>query len=78
VAGILQSYPDLRIQVEGHTDNIGETEFHQQLSEQRAASVRNFLVEQGVRPEIIESRAWNERASGFQFHGSGAAIKSPR
>jgi outer membrane protein OmpA-like peptidoglycan-associated protein len=56
VAGILQAYPDLRVQVEGHTDNVGGVEFNQQLSEQRANSVRNFLVEQGVRPEIIEWR----------------------
>jgi outer membrane protein OmpA-like peptidoglycan-associated protein len=56
VAGILQAYPDLHVQVEGHTDNIGGAGFNQQLSEQRASSVRNFLVEQGVRPETIESR----------------------
>jgi hypothetical protein len=48
--------------------------FNQQLSEQRANGVRNFLVEQGVRPEIIESRgagmsepvASNSTAAGRQ------------
>jgi outer membrane protein OmpA-like peptidoglycan-associated protein len=74
VAGILQAYPDLHVQVEGHTDNVGGMEFNQQLSEQRANGVRNFLVQQGVRPEIIESRgagmgepvASNSTAAGRQ------------
>jgi outer membrane protein OmpA-like peptidoglycan-associated protein len=88
VAGILQSYPDLHVQVEGHTDNIGGAEFNQQLSEQRARTVKNFLVEQGVKPEIIESRglgvsepaASNSTAAGRRLNRrvdlvvSGAAI----
>jgi outer membrane protein OmpA-like peptidoglycan-associated protein len=76
VAGILAIYPDLHIQVEGHTDNVGGVEFNQQLSEQRASSVRAFLVEQGVRPESIESRgagmsepvASNDSAAGRQLN----------
>jgi outer membrane protein OmpA-like peptidoglycan-associated protein len=55
VAGILLAYPDLHVNVEGHTDNVGGIEFNQRLSEERANSVRAFLVEQGVRPENIES-----------------------
>jgi outer membrane protein OmpA-like peptidoglycan-associated protein len=48
VAGILQSYPGLRLQVEGYTDSIGSDEFNQKLSENRADAVRDFLVGQGV------------------------------
>jgi outer membrane protein OmpA-like peptidoglycan-associated protein len=55
VAGILLAYPDLHVNVEGHTDNVGGVEFNQRLSEERANAVRAFLVEQGVRPENIES-----------------------
>ena len=55
VAGILLAYPDLHVNVEGHTDNVGGLEFNQRLSEERANAVRAFLVEQGVRPENIES-----------------------
>jgi outer membrane protein OmpA-like peptidoglycan-associated protein len=48
VAGIIQAYPDLRLQIEGYTDSTGSLEHNQELSERRAAAVRDFLVQQGV------------------------------
>jgi outer membrane protein OmpA-like peptidoglycan-associated protein len=48
VAGIILAYPDLKLQVEGHTDNVGSDEYNQRLSERRAANVRDYLVTQGV------------------------------
>ncbi|WP_238398344.1 OmpA family protein [Edaphobacter sp. 12200R-103] len=53
VAGILQSYPGLKLQVEGYTDNTGSEQFNQKLSENRAGAVRDFLVSQGVSPDNI-------------------------
>ncbi len=58
VAGILLAYPDLRIQIEGHTDNVGGAEYNQQLSEHRANSVREFLITQGVSPANIIARGF--------------------
>lgn len=48
LAGILLIMPDLNLRVEGHTDSTGSAEYNQQLSEKRAASVRDFLAEQGI------------------------------
>ncbi len=48
VAGILQAYPGLKVQVEGYTDNVGGQEYNQKLSENRAQTVGDFLVAQGV------------------------------
>ncbi len=48
VAGILQAYPGLKLQVEGYTDNVGGQEYNQKLSENRAQAVGDFLVTQGV------------------------------
>ena len=48
VSGILLSYPNLEVQVEGYTDSVGGDEYNQRLSEQRAGTVRDFLVQQGV------------------------------
>ena len=48
VAGIILAYPDLRLQIEGFTDNVGSDAYNQRLSEQRAAAVRDYLVSQGV------------------------------
>jgi outer membrane protein OmpA-like peptidoglycan-associated protein len=48
VSGILLAYPDLKTQVEGHTDNVGSEEYNQKLSEERAGTVREYLVTQSV------------------------------
>jgi outer membrane protein OmpA-like peptidoglycan-associated protein len=48
VSGILEAYPGLKVQVEGYTDSIGGDAYNQKLSENRADSVEQFLVTQGV------------------------------
>jgi outer membrane protein OmpA-like peptidoglycan-associated protein len=48
VSGILLAYPNLKLQVEGYTDNIGSDEYNQKLSEERADGVRSYLVSQSV------------------------------
>ena len=48
VAGILLAYPGLNIAVGGYTDNVGNNQYNQVLSEHRAGSVRDYLVQQGV------------------------------
>src|SRR6186713_675159 len=46
VSGILVSHPDLKLEVEGHTDSVGTDEYNQSLSDRRAESVRAYLVAQ--------------------------------
>jgi outer membrane protein OmpA-like peptidoglycan-associated protein len=48
VSGILLAYPNLKVQVEGYTDNVGSQEYNQTLSQQRGDAVRDYLVSQGV------------------------------
>ena len=48
ISGILLAYPDLKLEIDGFTDNIGTPQYNQVLSEKRAATVRDFLIEQGV------------------------------
>jgi len=74
VAGILASHPDLKIEIEGHTDSVGADDYNQRLSERRAESVRAYLVQQKIAPTSVdaegfgESRpvAGNETAAGRQ------------
>jgi len=60
VAGIVMAYPDLKLEVEGFTDNVGGEEYNQQLSDRRAQTVRSFLVNQGVPDGNIVSRGYGE------------------
>jgi outer membrane protein OmpA-like peptidoglycan-associated protein len=48
ISGIVLGYPSLKLAIEGNTDSVGTEAFNQQLSEQRAESVRSYLTQQGV------------------------------
>jgi outer membrane protein OmpA-like peptidoglycan-associated protein len=91
VAGILLAYPGLNIAVGGYTDNVGADAMNQTLSENRAGSVRDYLVEQGVATASVSATgfgntlpvATNDNAAGRQQNRrvellvSGEAIGSP-
>ncbi|WP_319525564.1 OmpA family protein [uncultured Desulfosarcina sp.] len=76
IAQIMVKYPQTAILVEGHTDSTGSEAYNQQLSERRANSVKNLLVQRGVqayRVNILgygESRpvATNETPEGRQMN----------
>ena len=91
VAGILLAYPGLNIEVGGYTDNVGADAMNQTLSENRAGSVRDYLVQQGVSTNAVSSKgfgntspvATNENSAGRQQNRrvellvSGEAIGNP-
>lgn len=91
VAGILIAYPSLNIQVGGYTDNVGGDDMNQKLSENRANSVRDYLVQQGVGATSVSAQGFgntlpvasNDNSAGRQENRrvelvvSGDAIGSP-
>jgi outer membrane protein OmpA-like peptidoglycan-associated protein len=58
ISGILLTYPNLKVQVEGYTDNIGSDEYNLKLSEERATTVQAFLIEQGVQPGSVTAQGY--------------------
>lgn len=48
LVGFLEHYPDRRVEIEGHTDNVGAGEYNLGLSQRRAESVLNYLTQGGV------------------------------
>jgi len=91
VAGILLAYPGLNIEVGGYTDNVGGDAMNQTLSENRAGSVRDYLVQQGVATNSVSARGFgntlpvssNDNSAGRQRNRrvellvSGEAIGNP-
>jgi outer membrane protein OmpA-like peptidoglycan-associated protein len=91
VAGILLAYPGLDIAVGGYTDNVGGDAMNQTLSENRAGSVRDYLVQEGVATNSVSARGFgntlpvasNDNSSGRQQNRrvellvSGEAIGTP-
>jgi outer membrane protein OmpA-like peptidoglycan-associated protein len=74
VAGIVSGHPGLRLDVEGYTDSVGSDAYNQQLSEDRGASVRDYLTGQGMATGSVTSRGFgktqpvasNDTAAGRQ------------
>jgi outer membrane protein OmpA-like peptidoglycan-associated protein len=48
ISGIVLAYPSLALAIEGNTDSVGGDSYNQQLSENRAGSVRDYLAKEGV------------------------------
>jgi outer membrane protein OmpA-like peptidoglycan-associated protein len=72
LSGIVASHPGLNLQVEGYTDSTGSDALNQKLSEQRADTVREYLLSQGLNPQTLTSSGYgkaypvasNDTASG--------------
>jgi outer membrane protein OmpA-like peptidoglycan-associated protein len=91
ISGIVLAYPDLKLEIEGHTDGIGTDEYNQVLSEKRADAVRGYLISSGVTPDHVSAVglgkanpvADNSTAQGRQLNRrvemivSGDVIGSP-
>lgn len=60
VATVLNKYPQTIIRVEGHTDSKGSEDYNLKLSEKRAETVRNALIQQGVDDSRIEAIGYGE------------------
>jgi OOP family OmpA-OmpF porin len=60
VAKQLMSRPSLKVEIGGHTDSKGTPAGNQKLSERRAASVRNYLIEQGLNPDQLTAVGYGQ------------------
>ena len=74
VAGIIAGHPGLKLEVEGHTDNVGGDDYNQKLSEDRGVAVRDYLTKAGVASNMVTSKGFgktqpavsNDTAAGRQ------------
>jgi outer membrane protein OmpA-like peptidoglycan-associated protein len=60
ISGIVLAHSSLKLEVEGHTDSVGTDEYNQHLSENRANSVRDFLIHEGINSSSIAARGFGE------------------
>ncbi|MBC7775049.1 MAG: OmpA family protein [Phycisphaerae bacterium] len=60
LAQLLTGSPTLKIQINGHTDNVGDDAFNQTLSEARAKAVQDYLLSKSIAPERLRFRGFGE------------------
>jgi outer membrane protein OmpA-like peptidoglycan-associated protein len=60
VAEVLRANKGVRVEIGGHTDAVGSDSYNQGLSERRAQSVRNYLIQSGIEASRLEARGYGE------------------
>jgi len=61
VATVIKSHPDLKIKIDGHTDDRGSDAFNLKLSQSRAAAAVTYLVKKGVEATRLSSEGFGEQ-----------------
>jgi len=57
---MLSEHPEVKVSIEGHTDNVGDNDLNQKLSEERAEAVRKQLVSMGINADRLTSKGLGE------------------
>ncbi|OGU80067.1 MAG: hypothetical protein A2W11_11345 [Ignavibacteria bacterium RBG_16_35_7] len=58
----LQTYPDIFVEISGHTDNVGSNAYNQKLSQRRAEAVKGWLVAKGISADRITAVGYGEES----------------
>ncbi|MGD8378199.1 MAG: peptidoglycan-associated lipoprotein Pal [Gammaproteobacteria bacterium] len=77
-AQYLIDHPDVKVRLEGHTDERGSREYNIALGDRRAQAVRRFLLFQGVRSDQITTVSYGEERPADPGHNEQAWAKNRR
>lgn len=58
LTAFLTSHPDIKVELSGHTDDMGNSEYNRKLSQHRADAVMNALIDNGIAPERLDAVAY--------------------
>ena len=61
LAEFMRENPDMRISLEGHTDDQGTDDYNDALSQRRAAAVRQYLLDAGIAGARMETKGFGKR-----------------
>ncbi len=62
IAGVLLTFNDYGVQIFGHTDDVGSVEYNKELSKRRADTVKHYLIDSGVKPEVLSTLGMGKSA----------------
>jgi len=60
IAAVLKAHPELKVSIEGHTDNVGTPQSNKTLSQQRARSVVNAVAQKGIAADRMTAVGWGQ------------------
>ncbi len=77
-AKVIQAYPDVNIQVQGHCDERGSEEYNLALGDKRARAGKDFLVDLGISPDRLSTISFGEERPVDPGHDETAWAKNRR
>ena len=77
-AAWMKSNPSKNVQIEGHTDERGTTEYNLALGERRSGAVKDFLISQGVPASQLSTISYGEERPASEGHDESAWAKNRR
>lgn len=57
---LLNKYPQMKLEIGSHTDNMGDDKYNMRLSQKRAASVVNYLIDKGISTDRLVAKGYGE------------------
>jgi OOP family OmpA-OmpF porin len=78
IAALLKGHADLKLSIEGHTDNVGTPASNKTLSEQRAKSVMNAVVQKGIAAGRLTAVGWGQDKPIADNRGEDGRAKNRR
>ncbi|HEY3385621.1 MAG TPA: OmpA family protein, partial [Saprospiraceae bacterium] len=60
LASLLKGYPEIKVSIEGHTDDEGDDSKNKNLSKERSRVIKEWLVEQEIAPGRMDAKGWGE------------------
>ncbi len=61
IVGLMQQYPDMKIELSSHTDSQGKDTYNENLSQRRADSAKKWVVGKGISPDRIVPKGYGEQ-----------------
>jgi len=78
VSAFMKKYPEIRIQINGHTDNLGDEKKNQELSEARAKKVKELLTKLGTNSSRVHAAGYGESMPIFDNNSDEGRAKNRR
>ena len=78
IAGILLASKGYGLSVFGYTDDVGSADYNQQLSIRRATAVKDYLVQAGIDPGIVNVKGYGKSSPLFEGAGNDARTRNRR
>lgn len=77
-ARVMNMHPDLKVEIQGHTDNVGSPEYNQKLSERRAKAVQDYLIGAGIDSNRLKAVGYGETMPIHSNDTSGGRDRNRR